>query len=232
MPFLGLTNAQWAGVLSFVGLGGLVVLATRDTTPATPAPKPPPAGGTPPIPSTPSHPQGDKARDATDADLDLIDSQLAFLGVTVVNARELTANRRKGKRVHLLPPDRFRSNLLEVAVLAQRVSDAWGGPLVVSSAYRPQDNPGSRHHSAKAIDFDLPSGTRTAANRDKLYMAIAELYLASEKNGRQGFGGMGFYTQPKGRLHIDSRSSPAFYTKEIVAPFFARVRAAAASATV
>ncbi len=212
-------NVGWVSAVAFGGLAlAVAVLSDGGDRPRSFEPE----DGDPLPPSTdPS----DQATLATDADLDRLDAKLAARGVTKISARDITANRVKRKRVYFMPPAKFAANLLDAAVLAQRAMDAWGKPLVVSTGYRPQDNPRSRHYKAQAIDLDLPKGQRTAANRDALYLVIARLYLDSRKSSRVGFGGLGFYTTPRGRFHVDTRPRPTYWTASIVEPYFKRARA-------
>ena len=165
---------------------------------------------------------GDKPKLATPADLAQLDDDLGAAGVHNFSARELTANRKNGRRVHYIPPAAFYPNLIAMAQLAQRMRDLWGGPLITSSAYRPQDGRRSAHHYAKAIDLDLPKSRRTWKNRDRLYFLAAQEWLKPREDGGH-FGGLGLYAWPWGRLHVDVARS-RYWTTARARRFFARVK--------
>lgn len=134
-------------------------------------------------------------RPATDAQLDALQQMLSERGVRSFTARELTA---AGDGKFIPVPSRYLDNFLRVAQLAQRIRDDYGKPLVVSSGYRPWDDPGGNHYEAAAIDFDLPSGSKTDAEEHRLRLIVAQHWKKDSD-----FAGMGFYHQPTGRVHIE-----------------------------
>ncbi len=166
---------------------------------------------------------GDKPRLASPADLARLDEDLDDAGVRNFSARELTANTKKGRRVHYIPPAVFYPNLIATGRLAQRMRDLWGGPLITSSAYRPQDGRRSAHHYAKAIDLDLPKSQRTWRNRDRLYFLAVQAWDEPADDGGR-WGGIGLYAWPWGRLHVD-HARPRYWTTARFRRFRKRVRA-------
>ncbi len=219
MPTRPFNEAELLALLSFAGLGFLAWVMSRDDDDPVPEPENPPTPREKPS-------SDERAIRATPELLAELDAELVAAGVSAFTARDLTANRMRGKRVHFIPPEKYRANLIRVAQLGQEFVDAFG-PLDVSSAYRPQDKRSSLHYRAAAIDLDLPKGTQTRARRDELYLLAARKYLAtSSPSGRPGFGGMGFYKSPIGRLHIDVRKRPTFWTAALVKPYFRRARQA------
>ena len=161
-----------------------------------------------------------KAHLATPAELDHLDQDLRAVGVVNFTARELLKNRKRGRTVYYMPPPELIGNLLAMAQRAQRTRDLWGGPLIVSSAYRPQDGRKSAHHYAKAIDLDLPKHQRTYANRRRLYLLAAAEYLDTH------YGGLGLYRWPLGRLHVDV-ARPRYWTTARGRKYFAMVKSGA-----
>ena len=145
-------------------------------------------------------------------------------GVHNFTARELTSAR-AGGGLYKRPPTKHVRRLLHAAMVAQAIRDAWGAPLSVSSGYRPWDAAKSPHYRAAAIDLDLPSGHKTVENEHALRLLVARYWL-SDPN----LAGMGFYGQPRGRVHIDvmhqgSRGRFSYYD-EYVDPILAEIEAA------
>lgn len=160
-------------VVATVGVTWAVLRKTKPTTKQT---KLPPSG---------------------DTKLDELQHKLEARGVRDFTALELTA---AGGGKHIPVPDQYLDNFLRVAQLAQRIRDDYGKPIVISSGYRPWDDPGGNHYEAAAIDFDLPSGKKTQAEERALRLIVARHWQKDSD-----FHGMGFYHAPTGRIHIEVR---------------------------
>ena len=155
--------------------------------------------------------------------LDDLDADLKAAGVTNFSAREITANRVGKRRVYIVPQGNHYRNMIGAAVLAQKMRDLWGGALVVSTGYRPNDSKKSAHYRAKAIDLDLPRKQQTRENRDRLYFMVARDWMQPKSEGGH-WGGMGLYRTPLGRLHVDI-ARPRFWKASRVHAYFKRIRA-------
>lgn len=184
------------------------------------------------LPSVPPFPGGpsDEVIEASDLWLDWFDTVLASHGVHNFTSRELLSAK-QGGGYYLRPPDELVPNLVKVAILAQRLRGLWGGPLIISSAFRPWDGPKSAHYVATAIDFDLPGGMKTKANEHELRLVAARMWKAEPQAA-----GLGFYRQPIGRVHIDVKSpvggkKKRYWAKEHVKPILEELRGGVAART-
>ena len=208
---------------------------TGGPIPGPPAPPPASPGfgeldaGLPLVPPFPGGPSN-QVIEASGLWLDWFDSALVSHGVQDFTARELLSAE-EGGGYYLRPPDLLAPNLVKVAILAQKLRNRWGGPLNVSSAFRPWDGPKSAHYVATAIDFDLPGGMKTKANEHELRLITARLWKQEPQ-----FAGMGFYRQPVGRVHIDVKSpvkgkKKRYWGKEHVRPILAELSGVAGART-
>ncbi len=145
--------------------------------------------------------QGNKTIEADDQWPACHDGIFTDVAVYDYSARELTTAE---KDYYLRPPDKLFPNLIRTAQLLQIVNTTWmnegGGRLKISSTYRPWESKKGAHTRAAAIDIDLPQGERTKANEHDLRLLVASMWQDDVNN----FSGMGFYKQPRGRVHLET----------------------------
>lgn len=84
-------------------------------------------------------------------------------GIQYFSAGEVTLLRRWGRYVE--PPRKLWDNIVPTIILADKIRDAWGGPLTVASGYRPEEynrlvggEPESEHKAFRALDISYPTG--------------------------------------------------------------------------
>jgi uncharacterized protein YcbK (DUF882 family) len=133
-----------------------------------------------------------------------LDAELDAAGVRDFSARELTYLPKAKPPRHDEPPRELWPNLVAVAVLAQRVRDLYGGPLSVSSAWRPDwyneavgGASRSQHRNAAAVDLNVLASQRDDQTTRELEQAGARVWLAND--GAHGFG-----VYRGARIHLDS----------------------------
>jgi uncharacterized protein YcbK (DUF882 family) len=128
-------------------------------------------------------------------------SMLDAAGVRYFSARELFFRGASDTRLRLNtdPPRSVWRNLVAVAVVADKVREAYGGPLRVVSAYRSvaynraiRGAANSTHTRGQALDLACPQPER-------LYHALLALRRAGEFRG-----GLGLYST---FVHVDVRGT-------------------------
>lgn len=216
------TWEYWAaGLLAALGLGAYAMMSSKPADSGTTEPGPGPGADPSPDPGA-----NLQARKATPAMREAFAQELADLGVVNFTADELTS---AGGGKFLLPPLVQMPNLLKVAQLAQRIRTQWGRPLTISSAYRPWDK-GGAHTRGAAIDFDLPRSYRSDETEHDFRLQVADRW----NDERTVFAGMGFYSQPTGRVHVDVHhpggAGHRYWSAEHVRPILRELKQGAALA--
>lgn len=107
------------------------------------------------------------------------------------------------------PNASVRSKLLRTAAEFQKLRDAWGGPLGVTSFYRPEPIntqvggvPGSRHTTGEAFDI-YPVGQ----SLESFYQWVRARWTGGLGDGR-----------PRGFVHLDTRGGGRFVSGAGVQP--------------
>ncbi len=133
--------------------------------------------------------------------------QAAFddAGVQFFKAAEVTFLPKAKPPKHHVPPREFWPNLIAVALLADKIRETVGHPIWISSGYRPpwyneavSGVPGGAHTRAAALDLNTPTDLRSKENVERMRMTGARLWLSDPT-----FAGLGIYSSPPGRLHVD-----------------------------
>lgn len=137
-------------------------------------------------------------------DLGALQDQLTAAGVCHFNAHQLTWSQTAGSNV-VPPAGTYRNSLVRAAQLADRLRNAVGHQLLVSSGYRTPElnqevggSSDSAHLRGAALDVNLPKSMQTSAHQEQLRQAAARAWVADPS-----FHGLGMYSEPLGRLHID-----------------------------
>lgn len=124
-------------------------------------------------------------------------------------------------------PDHLLENLVAVLQEAQHIRDRLGLPLHIRSAWRPNDND-SQHRFASALDLDLLPEHRTDDNVDRLRMVAVERWTHSNRDAFGSLVGLGFYSRPDYRIHIDVRHTASkghrFWHSHVVSPYLQRYK--------
>lgn len=128
-----------------------------------------------------------------------MDESLRFAGVVHFNARELCLLRKAKPlgKFYAIPPRTMWPKIIATLMrIAEPLREAYGGPLVVKSGWRPADYngavggaPGSRHVRFEAIDL-------TCDDVDRLRNLAADLWVRTPD---EPFG-LGLYA---GNIHVD-----------------------------
>ena len=109
-----------------------------------------------------------------------------------------------------LPADHELDRIVATAQLADRIRDAWGGPLTVSSGYRPPEynravggSPRSQHIPFRALDIHPADWANFDLNR---YFDVVRSVVAGARQAGWNVGLGLYYERPNGDdrfAHID-----------------------------
>ncbi len=189
-----------------------------------------PGGYDPHAPTT--EPDADEApRAPLDADGERLQTLLEDAGVRYFHASELLFLPKLDRYAHgrELDGDILR-NLVATARCADFLRREVGLPLCVTSGYRPREynalvngSAKSQHLMGKAVDLNLIARDRTPEKIELLRKRAVRLW----SQRIMGLGGLGLYSSPKYRIHLDIGPHQSWRPEE-VDPILAQLREAGA----